>query len=213
MIEAQNLSFRYGEKDVLRGVSITLQSGEWALLEGPSGTGKTTFAHILAGHIPPIEGRVLVEGEEITGRPSRRVFVVSQTIDLFPWQTVREHIDFALQTGKPANSDHRVSCEKWLEMTDLISAQSKYPRELSGGMQKRLALARALAIDPNVLILDEVFEAQDRPLRDELLSRLKPHWKERGTTLIFISHDRGFWLDQCERVLSLQESRLSTNRS
>jgi ABC-type nitrate/sulfonate/bicarbonate transport system ATPase subunit len=179
---AQNISFSYPKgKRIIQNFTLTMERGECLGIQGPSGCGKSTFAQILAGHLRPQEGRVLLEGVDITHRPQRAVFMVHQDGDLFPWLNVEKQI--AIADPNPAR------IKQLIELTKLKNFEKYYPRQLSGGMKKRLAIARALAVNPKVLIFDESFNSLDFEMRQEIFRDLKQIWRELKTSIIVISHD------------------------
>jgi ABC-type nitrate/sulfonate/bicarbonate transport system ATPase subunit len=179
---AENISFSYPKgKRIIQNFTLTMNRGECLGIQGPSGCGKSTFAQILAGHLRPQEGRILLEGVDITHRPQRAVFMVHQDGDLFPWLNVEKQI--AIADPNPSRIKHLI------ELTKLQNFEKYYPRQLSGGMKKRLAIARALAVNPKVLIFDESFNSLDFEMRQEIFSDLKQIWRELKTSIIVISHD------------------------
>jgi ABC-type nitrate/sulfonate/bicarbonate transport system ATPase subunit len=179
---AENISFSYPNgKRIIQNFTLTMERGECLGIQGPSGCGKSTFAQILAGHLRPQEGRILLEGVDITHRPQRAVFMVHQDGDLFPWLNVEKQI--AIADANPAR------IKQLIELTKLKNFEKYYPRQLSGGMKKRLAIARALAVNPKVLIFDESFNSLDFEMRQEIFRDLKQIWRELKTSIIVISHD------------------------
>ncbi len=186
MIRFENISHRFdGEngKSVLRDISFSIKHGECVGLTGPSGCGKSTLALIGAGHLIPSSGSVIVDGEETTGKPGRHVFMIHQETDLFPWLRVEKQIGFTL------DETCRYSVDELIKLVKLSSFERYFPYQLSGGMRKRLALARALAINPKLLILDESFSSQDQKLKSSLFHDLKEIWSETQTTILLITHD------------------------
>jgi len=141
------------------------------------------LAYIAAGHIPPASGRIIVDGKDRTGRQSREVFLIHQESDLFPWQKVRRQISFAM--GQ--KDEKRVA--SLIDLVRLSGFEGYFPNQLSGGMKKRLAIARALAVNPKLLILDEAFSSLDSNLKMDLYSDLKRIWEITGTTILLITHD------------------------
>jgi len=164
-------------------VSLTIGQGECVGLTGPSGCGKSTLAQIGAGFLKPNRGRVLVEGEDVTGRPSRKVALIHQESDLFPWLRVEKQIQFAQK-----NPDRR-RVRELLELVQLRGFERHFPYQLSGGMKKRLALARGLAMDPRLIILDESFSSLDTALKVELFGDLRRIWEQTKMTILLITHD------------------------
>lgn len=187
MIEFQHISHTYhdtsGGELVLKDISFAIRKGECVGLTGPSGSGKSTLAHIGAGHIRPDSGIVLVNGVDYTATPNRQVFLIHQESDLFPWQKVRKQIAFAMQ--EPASE----KVAELIALVKLTGSEEFYPDQLSGGMKKRLALARALAVNPKLLILDESFSSLDSNLKFELYEDLRRIWEKTNTTILLITHD------------------------
>jgi ABC-type nitrate/sulfonate/bicarbonate transport system ATPase subunit len=186
MIEFQNISHQFngdGDGPVLQDISITIHPGECVGLTGPSGCGKSTLANIAAGHIRPTGGRIVVDGEDLTGRPNRGVFLIHQESDLFPWLKVTRQIGFVMRRK------NKQVIDELLALVNLSAYKHYYPYELSGGMKKRLALARALAVNPKLLILDESFSSLDSKLKVTLYRELKQAWQATQTTILMITHD------------------------
>lgn len=186
MIQFKNISHNYelnSEFLVLKNVSFSIEDGECVGLTGPSGSGKSTLAYIAAGHISPVSGRIIVDGKDRTGRQGREVFLIHQESDLFPWQRVRRQISFAM--GQ--KDEKRVA--SLIDLVKLSGFEGYFPNQLSGGMKKRLAIARALAVNPKLLILDEAFSSLDSNLKMDLYSDLKRIWEITGTTILLITHD------------------------
>ena len=171
-------------------VSFEIKPNECIGLSGPSGCGKTTLAKIIAGHLRPSHGRIVMAGQEITGRPNRDIILISQESDLFPWQTVRRHLSFVM--SEP--NDRQIA--DWLDLAGLGSCGNFYPYQLSGGMKKRLALIRALALAPRLLILDEAFASLDVKSKTGLYRDLESICRKTRTALLLISHD----LEEIERL-------------
>ncbi len=180
-----------GVRRVLQGVSLTVGEGELVTLLGRSGSGKTTLLRIAAGYDFPDEGRALWNGAPITG-PSPNRFVVVQTLDqLFPWRRVGSNIRFALRTVYPhitkAEAGERAAY--WLEQTGLSGCGDLWPAQLSGGMKQRAALARAFALQPELLLLDEPFGALDSMLRRTMQELLLNLCAVHRCSVLFVTHD------------------------
>jgi len=200
LIYFDNISHRYsGENghDVLKEISFTIDRGECVGLTGPSGCGKSTLALIAAGHITPTTGDVIVDGRRTTGIPGRHVFLIHQETDLFQWQRVNRQISSAL------DSHCRYNVAQLVKLVKLDGFERYFPYQLSGGMRKRLALARALALNPELLILDESFGSLDTELKTTLLQDLKEIWSATGTTILLITHDTMDLLNIAQREVRL----------
>jgi len=186
MIQFRDISYTYPSSPIptFENISFHIERGECVGLLGPSGSGKSTLASVAAGFIFPTTGQIIIDGSIATGKPSRKIILLNQENDLFPWQTVWKHIEFATQE----KNSFRV--QKLIDLVQLQGSEHKYPYQLSGGMKKRLSLARALAVNPAILILDEAFSSLDNELKSVLYADLKKIWKEIGTTILLITHDR-----------------------
>ncbi|MEH7481885.1 ABC transporter ATP-binding protein [Neobacillus drentensis] len=183
-------SFNRNSTFVLEDVDLTIQDGEFFILLGPSGCGKSTLLSIIAGFIKNTAGEVLVDNEKVN-KPGRNRGVVFQQADsaLFPWLTVKENVEFGL---KMQNIPKRIREEKssyYIELVGLKGHEGKFPKELSGGMKQRVQLARVLANDPDILLMDEPFGALDAMTRRTMQQELVRIWKEMNKTIIFVTHD------------------------
>ncbi len=187
MLKLTEISHRYGDQLVLEGKNLILQPGQRMALMGPSGCGKTTLLRIALGLLEPTRGRV-----ENTFRKTAAVF---QEPRLLPWRTALENVNLVLGDGKATLE----TAKKYLEQVKLSDAADKYPRELSGGMQQRVAVARALAAKGDLLILDEPFKAMDEALREQIIARVA----ETDATILLVTHD-----ESEARLLGCEISRL-----
>ena len=179
---------REGERVALAGVDLDIAENEFVCVVGPSGCGKSTLLNAIAGLELPDEGEVLVDGRPVTG-PGPERGVVFQQYALFPWRTVRQNVEFALELrGVPA-SDRRSTSERFIEAVGLKDFADAYPKELSGGMRQRVAIARAYAANPEVLLMDEPFGALDAQTRVQLQQELLAMWQRERKTCFFITHD------------------------
>lgn len=196
MIELQGLTKIYGGKEVVSDVNMTVDSGEFCVLIGPSGCGKSTTLKMINRLIPLSGGRVILNGEDVTTLPEeqlrRRMGYAIQSIGLFPHWTVAQNIAVVPRLLKwPKNRiDQRV--DELMHLFHLDSDfRSKYPHQLSGGQAQRVGVARALAADPEVLLMDEPFGALDPITRDVLQAEMQRVHQETGKTIIFVTHDMG----------------------
>lgn len=180
---------RKGETiDVLRGVDLVCESGKFTTLVGPSGCGKTTMLNLAAGLIKPDSGTITVGEKEVCG-PGPDRGVVFQQYALFPWLSVRENVEFGLQCKGISRAERAAIIAHYLELVGLSKVSNALPKELSGGMKQRCALARALAVGPEVLLLDEPFGALDAITRERLQQELLRISQTEGCTVLFITHD------------------------
>jgi NitT/TauT family transport system ATP-binding protein len=177
-----------GEIEILRGASLRVGAGEFVCLLGPSGSGKSTILNLVAGLARPTSGRVL-EGERPVSGPGPDRAVVFQDAALFPWLTLRNNIEFPLKLHglKAGARAHR--SEELLRLVHLWRFQDRYPHELSGGMRQRGAIARALAANPAVLLMDEPFAALDAQTREILQGEVERIWSATRKTVIFVTHN------------------------
>ncbi len=193
----------------LDSVSVDIAPGEFVTLLGTSGCGKSTLLRIIAGLEVPTKGDVLFNGEKIMGTSPQRGLVF-QEHTLFTWLTVRENVEFALKATKQYR-DKRHEISDWLELAGLSEFADNYPHQLSGGMRQRAALVRALAVSPEVLLLDEPLGALDSFTRMSLQDELVRLWKERGNTMIMVTHDvdEAIYLSQRIVIMSPRPGRIS----
>ena len=177
---------------VLTGVDLSVARGEFLVLLGPSGCGKSTLLNLIAGFFPPSSGILEVGGHRVEG-PGRDRALVFQNADaaLFPWLTVRENVEFGLKLRRVPQGERRVSAQHYIDLVGLKGHEDKFPGTLSGGMKQRVQLARVLAIEPQVLLMDEPFGALDAMTRRQMQKELVRIWRETGQTVVFVTHDIG----------------------
>lgn len=169
-------------------VSLEVVQGEFVSIVGPSGCGKTTLLNMIAGFILPSQGEILLDGRSVTG-PGPDRGVVFQSFALFPWKTAIENVTFGPKVrGVPREERERIGRE-YLSLVGLTGAEGRYPAELSGGMQQRVGVARALANSPDLLLMDEPFASVDAQTRMTLQEELTRIWQERRPTILFVTHD------------------------
>lgn len=195
-----NKTFTRGTEklNVLRDVSLSIKPGTFVCIVGPSGCGKTTMLRIATRLVTADSGVVEVDGSEryATGKDVAMIF---QNYGLFPWQTVQRNVSFGLRVQHGKNAEHRA--QPYLARVGLDRFGSFYPHELSGGMQQRVGLARALACAPRVLLLDEPFAAVDAMTREELQNLVLEVWSEQRMTALFVTHDIGEAVYLADRVV------------
>jgi len=193
-----------GALQILHDISLTLEPGEFVAIVGFSGTGKTTLINLLAGLLFPDSGSITVNDQPVTG-PGPDRGVVFQNYSLLPWMTVRDNVGLAVDArfpGEPA-AVRRARIEEYVRLVNLTPALGKYPRELSGGMRQRVSLARALAMEPQVLLLDEPFGALDALTRATLQDELARIRQQSGKTIVMITNDVDEALFLADRVIPL----------
>lgn len=205
-IEVDNLRVVFGNGDdevtAIRDLSFTVNAGEFVCLLGTSGCGKTTILNVLAGFIPPTEGEARLDGQQL-GAPSPDRGMVFQRHALFPWKTVRQNVEFGLKArGMPA-SDRLERAREHIGLVGLTGFEDSYPAELSGGMEQRVGLARTLAIDPLVLLMDEPFGSLDAQTRLTMQELLLGIWDRSHKTVVFVTHDVDEAILLADRILIL----------
>ncbi|MCK6436463.1 sulfate/molybdate ABC transporter ATP-binding protein [Rivihabitans pingtungensis] len=206
-IEIRNLRKTFGEFDVLKDLSLTVESGELLALLGPSGCGKTTLLRIIAGLETADAGQVLFHGEDATQRPvsERQVGFVFQHYALFRHMSVFDNVAFGLsvrpRASRPAKADIRERVMRLLKLVQLDWLADAYPDQLSGGQRQRIALARSLAVEPRVLLLDEPFGALDAKVRKDLRRWLRQLHDDIHLTSVFVTHDQEEALEVSDRVV------------
>jgi NitT/TauT family transport system ATP-binding protein len=192
--------------EVLADVSLTVAPNEFVALIGPSGCGKTTLLKTVAGIVEPAAGEIRTDdGRRITG-PSADIAMVFQDFVLLPWKSVLENVMLGLRTQ--ANGRDRppeTVAREWIEKVGLEGYEEHYPAELSGGMAQRVGLARALAVDPDVLLMDEPFGSLDAQTKDELQTELLQLWADERKTILFVTHDIDEAIYLADRVLVMSE--------
>jgi NitT/TauT family transport system ATP-binding protein len=197
-LSVHGLSMRFGEVDVLDDVELKVHEGELVCLLGPSGCGKSTLLNVLGGFIQPTRGQVLIDGQPVRGPDSRRIFVFQER-GVFPWLTVEGNIGFGLHGRKKAERARIV--QHYVELVGLNGFERAYPDELSGGMKQRVEVARALAVDPDVLYLDEPFGALDSITRIQMRQELLRIWQAEKKTILFVTHDIEESVQLADRVV------------
>ena len=174
----------------LDGVDLAINTGEFFCLLGPSGCGKSTLLNILAGFEPPSAGAVTAHDEAVTGAGRERVmFFQDAGAALFPWLSVEENVRFGLRVRKVPRQERDAIIDKYLRMVGLDRHREKFPSQLSGGMRQRLQIARALAVEPQVLLMDEPFGALDALTRRNMHAVLLDIWQRTRKTVVFVTHD------------------------
>jgi NitT/TauT family transport system ATP-binding protein len=180
--------------------SLQVEAGEIICLLGASGCGKTTMLNMFAGFIQPTEGRVMLHGQPIT-RIEPRCGVVFQSYALFPWKTVQGNVEFGLRMQRMPGPERRRRAARFIELVNLTGFERNYPAELSGGMQQRVTLARILAADPEVLLMDEPFAALDAMTRQEMQEELLRIQESSRKTVVFITHSIDEALILADRIV------------
>ncbi len=175
---------------VLDSVSFSVNAGDFVCLLGPNGCGKTTLLRIVGGMEPATRGTVLLDGKPVTGdgRHDRKVGVVFQEDRLLPWMTLRQNVALVLKPLGLAPPDRLATANRYLRLAGLQGFEDYYPSRVSGGMRQRAAIARALAVDPDVLLMDEPFGSLDAQNRRIMQKEVRRIWQETGRTILFVTH-------------------------
>jgi NitT/TauT family transport system ATP-binding protein len=187
VVERVSKRFQGGQTAALEDCSVEVRANELVCIIGPSGAGKTTLLRIMDGLIRPDSGRVLIAGTEVTG-PRRDVAMVFQHFGLFPWKTVYENVAYGLRLQGRPDREVREVVPRYIDLVGLRGFETSYPYQLSGGMQQRVGLARALAVSPAVLLMDEPFGSLDAQTRELMQEELLRIWRAQRTTLVFVTH-------------------------
>ena len=174
---------------IVEDASFTIQRGEKFVIIGPSGCGKTTLLKAIGGFLQPLRGELLLKGQPIKKPGPDRAFVFQDFEQLFAWRTVLSNIVYALQAAKRVPKNEAIEkARHYLELVQVAAAADKYPHQLSGGMKQRAALARALALEPDILLMDEPFGALDAITRNQLQLELNEIWQRTGVTIVLVTH-------------------------
>jgi NitT/TauT family transport system ATP-binding protein len=201
-LRAENISMifnRDGKRtSVLENIGLEIREGEFVCLLGPSGCGKSTMLNVVAGFLAPTSGHVTIDGEPVNGPDPRRVFVFQER-GVFPWLTVEGNIEFGLFKLPKDERQRRIA--HYIQMVGLQGFEKAYPGELSGGMKQRLEVARALAVNPDMLFLDEPFGALDSITRLIMRGELLRIWEKERKTIIFVTHDIEEAVQLADRVV------------
>jgi ABC-type Fe3+/spermidine/putrescine transport system ATPase subunit len=210
MIELQNVTKRYGPIVANDQINLGILRGELMTLLGPSGCGKTTALRCITGHLTPDEGRVFIEGEDVTNVPThkRELGMVFQNFALFPHMTVYDNVDFPLMIRNLAKAERREMVMEALQLIRMEQYEKHYPRQLSGGQQQRVGLARALVYRPKVLLLDEPLSNLDAKLREEMRFDIKDLQRRLDITAVYVTHDQAEALALSDRVAVMNQGRV-----
>ena len=208
-VEVKGLAKHYGASKVFDKLSFSIEEGEFITLLGPSGCGKSTLLRCLAGLEKPDEGRIFVDGEDITQTKAQKrgIGMVFQSYALFPNMTVAENIAFGLKMQKLPKGEmlHRVA--QAIRLVELVGNEKKYPNQLSGGQRQRVALARALVVKPRILLLDEPLSALDARIRRNLRDEIRSIQREMHLTTIFVTHDQEEAMTMSDRIFLMNKGQ------
>ena len=209
-VSLHGVSRRYGSVVALHPTDLAVEEGEFLTLLGPSGCGKTTTLRIVAGFVPPSEGRVQIGEDDVTGLPPnrRQIGMVFQDYALFPHMTVAENVAFALRERRVPGAAVDARVKELLELVQLPGFAGRLPGQLSGGQQQRVALARAIAHPPRVLLMDEPLGALDQKMRESMQAELRRIQQRLGITTIFVTHDQAEAMAMSDSIAVMSAGRV-----
>ena len=172
---------------VLHDINLTIEKGEFVCFLGPSGCGKTTLLNMIGGYEKPTSGEIRIDGQ-IVKKPAIKRMTVFQGYDLLPWRTARKNVELGLETLQIDKNERKAIVDKYIDLVGLTDFADHFPFEMSGGMRQRLAIARAFAIDPEVIFMDEPFSALDLITRLKIQKNILKIWRESHKTIVFVTH-------------------------
>ena len=191
-VTVENVSKTYPHRDAtfhaLNDVSLEFERGEFICLLGPSGCGKSTLLNLLAGFERPTSGRVTIDGAPVE-EPSPRYVTIFQNYNLLPWRTVQKNVELGLESGKLSKQERQERATRYLDLVGLRAFAHNHPQQLSGGMRQRVAFAGALAVEPEIIFMDEPFGALDALTRMEMQDELLKLQRSQQKTIVFVTHD------------------------
>ncbi|MCL2388309.1 MAG: ABC transporter ATP-binding protein [Defluviitaleaceae bacterium] len=188
-IAGVNKGFMHNKTSIaaLQDINLTIERGEFVCFLGPSGCGKTTLLNMLGGYEKPTSGTIKIDGK-IVKKPTIKRMTIFQGYDLLPWRTARKNVELGLETLKIEKNERTAIVDKYIDMVGLQDFANHFPYEMSGGMRQRLAIARAFALDPDVIYMDEPFSALDLITRIKIQKSILELWRESKKTIIFVTH-------------------------
>ena len=209
-LEIDNLRKEFGDTTAVNGISLSIEEGEFVTVVGPSGCGKSTTLLNISGLQTPTDGSIRLRGQDLTDLPAyeRDIGVVFQDYALFPHKTVGENIAFGLKMRGASKAEQKDKIEEMLDIISLEGYEDEYPHECSGGQQQRVAVARALAFDPDLVLMDEPLSNLDKNLRQSMRTELKQIQRETGITTIYVTHNQTEALSMGDKLAVLNDGNL-----
>ncbi|RKF14158.1 ABC transporter ATP-binding protein [Roseovarius spongiae] len=209
-LELHGLTKRFGDFAAVDDLTFTVERGSFVSLLGPSGCGKTTTLQMVAGFETPTEGKIILDGKDLSGIPARErgLGIVFQTYALFTHMTVEENVGFGLEMRKVSRAERKRRVADALDLVHLSHLGNRYPRQMSGGQRQRVALARALVIEPQLLLLDEPLSNLDAKLREEMQLELRRIQREANVTTLMVTHDQSEALALSDSIVVIDHGRL-----
>ncbi|TYL49178.1 ABC transporter ATP-binding protein [Marinomonas sp. IMCC 4694] len=209
-VHLDNIIMQFGDFTAIQKTDLKIESGEFFSFLGPSGCGKTTILNMISGFLDPTKGDIKIGGQSMHAVPAnkRPTSMIFQNLALFPLMTVAENIEFGLEVRGVSKSERKKASDRLLELVALQGSADKKISELSGGQKQRIAIARALAVEPQVLLLDEPLSALDLKLRQHMRTELKEIQRKTGITFIYITHDQGEALTMSDRVAVMSAGKI-----
>ncbi len=209
-VEAIDLTKNYGPVVALRSIDLTIASGQYFVLLGPSGGGKTTFLRLIGGFLRPTAGRILLHGRDVSDLPpnQRPTSMVFQSYALFPHMNVERNVGYGLKLRRMARAEIRGQVNSMLELVGLVGLNERMPHELSGGQQQRVQLARSLVLDSDILLLDEPLASLDAKLRKDMCLELKHIQEQVGITFLHVTHNQEEAMTIADHIAIIAEGRL-----
>ncbi|WP_320065518.1 ABC transporter ATP-binding protein [Micromonospora sp. RTGN7] len=202
-VSLRDVDIRFGDFDAVRGATLDIAAGEFVCLLGPSGCGKSTLLNAVAGFVTPAGGEVTCGGTPVTGPDVARGVVFQSAEALFPWLTVRQNVAFGPRMRRMPKAQRTAVEDRYLAMVGLSHSADRFPSQLSGGMRQRAQLARVLANEPSVVLMDEPFGALDAQTRLVMQIELDRIWRDTGATILFVTHDIGEAILLSDRIVTM----------
>ena len=203
-VKIENVTKKYGCLTAVKQVNLEVCGGELLILLGPSGCGKTTLLRIIAGLENATQGKVLLDGKKIT-KSLGKIGLIFQEYALFPWQKIIKNIEFGLEVKKVKKKERRQEALNYIKTFGLSGFENKYPRDLSGGMQQRVAIARTLITNPDVVLMDEPFGSLDSQTRYSMQDFLLRIWQDKKETFLFVTHNVDEAIYLSDRIIALSK--------